>query len=296
MNVPLANVNSLRETIVVEIFKAIGLPAQDWRSRLLEPLVWTPAQRFAELGARFDQYVAQFGLRDAAHWALPHFVKGIHVNHAEQIPGEGPLIIASNHPGTFDSLAITASIPRPDLKIIASALPFIRGLPATANHLIYTTLNPHERMTVIRSAIRHLAQGGALLIFPSGNIDPDPEIMPDEAEQALEGWSPSIEIMLRRVPQTRVVVTIIRGVLAPVCLRNPLTRLRKHLRDQQRIAEFIQVIQQMLHGQRYGLVPRITFGQPISLYELIQYSDKRNNLLQVILSNARHLLTTQGRG
>jgi len=294
MEVPYANVISLRETIVVEICKAIGLQGRDWRSRVLAPLVRAPAQRFAELGARFDQYVAQFGFRDAAHWALPHFVKGIQVNHAELIPAEGPLIIASNHPGTIDSLAITASVPRPDLKVIASGLPFIRGLPATANHLIYTTINPYERMTVIRSAIRHLAQGGSLLIFPSGNIDPDPEIMPDDAENALASWSPSIEIMLRRVPQTKMVVTIISGVLAPVCMRNPLTYLRKQLRDRQRIAEFIQVIQQMLHGQRYGLIPRITFGKPISLSELIQNGDKRNSLIESILNHARHLLATQG--
>ncbi len=41
----------------------------------------------------------------------------------------------------------------------------------------------------------------AVLIFPTGRIDPDPALSP-EAVHDLGKWSPSIEIILRHVPQT----------------------------------------------------------------------------------------------
>jgi hypothetical protein len=279
----------LQETILDEIFKALGMPPETWFSKLLEPLVWIPAHRFAELGAKFDEYVARTNFSEASRWVLPRFVQNIEVKEAENIPPEGPLLIAANHPGTYDVLAIAASLPRPDLKIIASARPFIVGLPSTARHLIYTTLNSHERMTVIRAAIRHLKENGALLIFPGGNIEPDPAILPG-AEESLASWSPSLEIMLRRVPQTRVLVAIVSGVLAPECLRSPLTRLHHQLRDRQRVAEFIQVIQQMLFGQKFELTPKIIFGKLFTTSDLIKEYGT-SGMIQAIIEKARGLLS-----
>jgi hypothetical protein len=282
-------IGKLRETILDEIFKALGMSPEYWLSRLLEPLVWMPAHRFAELGAKFDEYVANSNFCEAARWVLPRFVQNIEVKESENIPAEGPLLIAANHPGTYDVLAIAASLPRPDLKIIASARPFITGLPSTARHLIYTTLNSHERMTVIRAAIRHLKENGALLIFPGGNIEPDPAVLPG-AEESLASWSPSLEIMLRRVPQTKVLVAIVSGVLSPECLRSPLTRLHQQLRDRQRAAEFIQVIQQMLFGQKYELTPKITFGKLFTTSDLAKEYGA-SGMIQAVIDKARGLLT-----
>lgn len=279
-----ANVESLRRFITSEIFKALGLSAE-WVQRLFAPLFRPPTQRFAQLAVAFDERVAQVGFCEAARWVLPHFARAVVTHGSEHIPIEGPLLIASNHPGVCDSLAIAAQVPRRDLKIVATSVPFIRGLPATASSLIYCAQrDAHERMAVVRAAIRHLREGGALLIFPSGRIDPDPAVLPGAA-QRLEIWSPSLEVMLRCAPQTQVLVTIVSGVLASEWLRSPITRLRKELGDRQRIAEFFQVMQQMLFPHDLLVDPAISFAQPMTSEEL-----GGGDVLSNIIEQARALL------
>ena len=288
MELHLASIERLRKTLIDEIDIAFGLKPGDWRSRLLEPLFWLPAQRFAELGARFDAAVSGSGLQDAVRWVLPRFVQNLEVQYSSPIPESGPLLVASNHPGTYDSLAIVANLPRPDVKIVASNIPFIRYLPSISPHMIFTTQDPHERMSVIRSTIRHLMDGGAVLIFPSGYIDPDPAVLPG-ATEALKRWSRSLEIILKRVPQTSVLLTIVSGMLAPQCIHNPLVRLKKRLREQLKLAEFIQVIQQMVLNRQFSLTPRVTFGDPIATQDLLSQDDSPD-LITKIISSAQQLL------
>lgn len=285
---PSANVESLRRFITHEIFKALGVSA-GWAQRLFGPLFRPPTQRFAQLAAAFDERVAQYGFCEAARWVLPRFARAVVAHGSEHIPTEGPLLIASNHPGTCDSLAIAAQVPRRDLKIVATSVPFIRGLPATASHLIYCAQQDvHERMAVVRAAIRHLREGGALLIFPSGRIDPDPALLPGAA-QRLDSWSPSLEVMLRCAPQTQVLVTIVSGVLASEWLRSPITRLRKELGDRQRIAEFFQVMQQMLFPRDPLVDPAISFSPPVTGAEL-----GGGDVTRRIVERARALLEAHG--
>ena len=100
------------------------------------------------------------------------FVDQTKVIGAETLPKEGPLLIASNHPGAYDSLVISSQIPRDDLKIISSDIPFVKKLPETSKHMIFSTHDPHDRMSAARKAIRHLKDGGALLIFARATMDP----------------------------------------------------------------------------------------------------------------------------
>ncbi len=284
-----AQVKELTRTITDEIFNALGMSPRNWLRKVLGPIFWLPARRFSELGASFDEYVARSGFREAARWVLPRFVEKLEVRGAERLPEQGPLLVASNHPGTYDSIAIAASLPRNDLKIVAGGIPFIRGLPATSGHMLYATHDTHERMLVIRNAIRHLQDGGCVLIFPTGSIDPDPAFLPG-AQQALANWSASIEVFLRRVPQTNVVVTIVSGVLESRFFRHPLTRLRQELRDRQRIAEILQIIQQMVLGYKFPLLPRVSFAEPLIPAEL-RGDNTLSGLLPMIVSKAQQLLS-----
>jgi hypothetical protein len=196
-------------------------------------------------------------------------------------------VIASNHPGTVDSVAITSGVPRPDLKVIASAVPFLRGLPHVGRYLIFTPPHdPHARMHVMRESIRHLRHGGALLVFGRGRIDPDPSFMPN-ADRLLEMWSRSLEIFLDRVPQARVLVTVVSGVLHPRFMRHPLTWLRRGREDRQRLAMMAQVIQQML-GRPLDVHPRVTFGELVSE----ETAGGRSNILPAIRQSAQRLLAS----
>ncbi len=282
------NEHELNQKLLEEVFKALGWgPGHPLRVPLT-PLFSAASRRFAEIAARFDREVAEHGFREAARRLLPHFVREVTVRGAERIPAEGPLLVVSNHPGTVDGLAIAAHLPRPDLKIVVSGVPFIRRLRATANHLIYSSLDTYERMKVVLSTIRHLKDGGAVLLFPSGGLDPDPAAMPGALEE-LETWSPSLEVILRRVPSTRVLIAFVSGVLHPTWARSPVTRLRRGRRNQQRVAEFFQIIQQMLFPGRLLVSPSVCFARPL------QFAPSRETpVLPALIAAAREHFLSSG--
>jgi hypothetical protein len=285
-----ANVRELTRYITQEIWRALGLDPQAGLRHLLRPLVWAPTHRFSDLAARFDQLVADAGFHEAARWVLPKFITRLEVEGEERVPRQGPLLVTSNHPGGADSIALAASLPRQDLKIVVSAMPFIRGLPNSASHFIYTTLDVHERMRVVRESIRHLRQGGSLLIFPRGQVEPDPAHLPGALE-AVSQWSPSVGLIVKSVPETQVVPAIVSGVLAPSSLRNPLTRIRSNARDQQMLAEILQIIQQMLLPRRIAVAARVRFGLPFHAGTGRALSPRA--LSDEIIESARQLLRDQ---
>jgi 1-acyl-sn-glycerol-3-phosphate acyltransferase len=283
-----AHVPVLRDTITDEIFIALGYPSDGWQRKLLWPLFWPPAHQFAKLAASVDHNTENYGVVEAARRLLARFTRSTEIIGAENIPREGPLLIASNHPGAYDSVAIIASLPREDLRVIVSGVPFLRSLPTLKRHLIYSAYDAYGRMAALRALIRHMKDGGVSLIFPSGVVDPDPAVLPG-AHQALGAWSSSLELILRRVPEIKILVSIVSGVLAPACLRNPITRLPKEKWRQQKLAEFFQVMQQLFFPHSFGLTPRISFGEPLSITELPTKGDAPA-FLDGIIEQARQLL------
>ncbi len=288
MTEPSALVPTLRSQITDEIFAAFNFPVNGWQRKVLWPLFWLPAHLFASLAAGMDDNMEKIGLPGVASQLLPRFVKDIQICGAEHIPQEGPLLIASNHPGAYDSVAILSSLPRNDLKIVVSDVPFLRSLPTIGQHMIYTIAGVHGRMTAVRAMVRQFQEGGAVLIFPSGLVDPDPAFL-SGASRKLGIWSPSLELVMRKVPEVKILVTIVSGVLSPACFRNPLTHLPKLEWQQQKLAEFIQVMQQLVFSRNFGLIPKISFAPPFTAEELLDRFDS-TDLLQAIISQARQLL------
>ncbi|MFN2183752.1 MAG: 1-acyl-sn-glycerol-3-phosphate acyltransferase [Anaerolineae bacterium] len=262
-------VGELREAISEEILVAAGVPRTGLLQALLRPLFWFPAHRAATVAAEFDRRVALNGLPEAMGWLLSMWVDDTRAYGLEHVPKSGPLVIASNHPGSYDLLAIGSCLGRDDLKIAASDVPILRHLRATAPHLIYTYLgdDSSKRITAARESIRHLRTGGSLLVFAAGEVEPDPALLPGAAE-SLQKWSSSPAWLLRQVPDAVLVVTIASHVLAPSSLRSPLTRLRKERKRKQFLAETTQIGQQVLFGRRFGLVPEVRFGRPLTAADL----------------------------
>ena len=278
--------NELKDHLLHEIFKAIGLEFSLSITKVLQPMFEPAAGRFAELAVKFDRDVRTYGFNEASRRWLPLFTGHIRVTGTNWVPLQGPLLILSNHPGTYDSLIIASSLPRSDLKIIASGVPFLRDLASTADYLIFSSPNPSERVKVVREAIRHLQRGGMVLIFPSGGIDPDPEVMP-QALDALETWSPSLEVLLRRVPSTRILVTMVSGVLHAGWIHHPIIHLRRGRRNQQRVAEFFQVMQQTLFPNSLSISPLVSFAEPI-----LMPSDTNLQSLAAIIASAKEHFKT----
>ncbi|MCZ8357599.1 MAG: GNAT family N-acetyltransferase [Microcystis sp. LE19-388.1G] len=91
-----------------------------------------------------------------------------------KIPEKGPLVIASNHPyGGIEGVVLASSLERlrPDIKVLANKgliiFPELRDYFILTNPLVE---NDPINAKSIRDCLKHLSQGGALLIFPAGRV------------------------------------------------------------------------------------------------------------------------------
>lgn len=95
-----------------------------------------------------------------------------------RIPSAGPLIIAANHPhGAVDGLALAAMLrrARPDVRLLANHL--LARIPELRDSCFF--VDPFEGSSAaarsqagLRAAHLWLRRGGALVVFPSGEVSP----------------------------------------------------------------------------------------------------------------------------
>ena len=100
------------------------------------PLATLPARRFARMVRQFDQTVGKDGLIAGGQFILDRFTGQVTVTGAEGVPSTGPTIIASNHPGMTDAMAVWTAVARNDLLIIAAERDLLDHLPNMRQHLI----------------------------------------------------------------------------------------------------------------------------------------------------------------
>lgn len=256
------------EFVLSILLKAFRLAPGGLASRGLGALVRQPILRFTRLFGEIEQAASRYGLATAARHGLQQFAQLVKVTGNEHIPAKGPLLIVSNHVGAFDILVILSQILRNDLKVIASDVALLRSFPILAQYLIFTNFEAGSGMQAARKALRHLKDGGALLLFASAGIDPDPALYPQQARQELHNWKPSLDLFLRQVPEAQVIVTMVSGIVAPRWAEYPLTRIGKRPIDKRRIAEILQIMEQILFPGRLLMQPSIRYHTPMTRDEL----------------------------
>jgi len=276
-------IETLTDTLLDEIVNAAGLRKTLAARRTFGLLFRRAADRLSVIGLAADRMIRTDGFPAACRWMMSHWVGNVTTRGAENIPPEGPLLVVSNHVGAYDILVAPSQVNRPDLKIISSDIKYLKNLPHACEHLIFLTDEPHDRMAATRAGIRQLKEGGSLLLFGSGRIDPDPALSA-EAEKHLENWSPSIDLFLRMAPQAKVVLSIASGFLTSRWMNHPLTRLRRVDWEKRRIAEFGQVLQQLFFPGTIYVSPSVSFAPPITAEELGE------NPRQKLIEQARRLL------
>ncbi|MCX6034175.1 MAG: hypothetical protein NTV38_04245, partial [Chloroflexi bacterium] len=187
-------IQSLSDTLINEIINAVGLPKTAGMRRVFTLLFHKAAGRLAGIGVTFDRLIDRDGFPSACTWALTNWCRNITARGSESLPQTGPLLVISNHAGAYDSVVIAARLGRNDLKFIGSDVAFLKHLPSTSEHFLFVSEDDaYNRMAAARSGIRHLQGGGALLLFGTGLIDPDPAVYPG-AEKEIENWSSSIDL------------------------------------------------------------------------------------------------------
>jgi len=279
---------TLQRLLLNEVHGMMGLREHRALQALVNRILRVPIRRLADLLSDTNRDISEQGFAAAMTTLLTYFVRQVYVRGAELIPSTGPLLVVSNHPAAYDMPILASIMGRDDLKIITSEIPAAHWLPGIESHFIMIGRNAHDRMAAVRLSVRHLRDGGALLIFPRGNVDPDPAVSPG-ASEALELWSPSLDLFLRQAPETRLEVSIVSGVLSPKAFHNPLTYIRRQPYERQKVAEILQVAYQMLFPSRLLLEPQASFGRPLTVAELRLGCDEPA-LLPAIIGNARQVL------
>ena len=104
-------------------------------------------------------------------------------------------------------------------------------------------------------------------MFARGTIDPDPAFMPG-SEEELTRWTSSLGLFLRNVPQTKITIALISGVLSPKYFKDPSTVFRKERVDKQRLSEFFQIMYQLMAPGKLMLSPNLSFAPTLTLDEL----------------------------
>lgn len=105
---------------------------------------------------------------------LEYFEFGYTLNpfERERIPKEGPAIIVSNHPiGSLDGLALLQLVSqvRGDVKVVANELLYALK-PLRPLLLPVDNMNGNTRRENIQNIESHVRSGGALIIFPAGEV------------------------------------------------------------------------------------------------------------------------------
>ena len=260
-------VETLTRINLTDMLDNFGLGRLRLGRGVLEHLCRAPARVLAEQAIRFDRCVGEAGLQAAARQWLSAHVNRLEVVGAHHIPVSGGVILAANHPGLTDTLAVLSTVPRADLRLVSADRPFVRALENIAQRTFFVSDRPGERLAVIRQVTRYLQQGGAVLICPAGRIEPDPAVMPGAVE-SLQTWSESLDLFVRLAPQSVIAPTVVSGVVYGPALHHPLTRLCRSERDRERIAATLQAWWQSTGRITRHINVQIEFGKPLSALEL----------------------------
>lgn len=137
--------------------------------------VATLAERLTGLHALAEVYErrpADAAPRDFIRYALDALALTYTVHGAVDIPATGPLLIAANHPhGAADGLLLADLLlrHRPDVRLMANRL--LRRIPELAPIIVpVDVFRTGTSLRGLREALRHVASGGALIVFPAGEV------------------------------------------------------------------------------------------------------------------------------
>lgn len=249
------------------------------------------AQRFACEMLEFDANTGEHGLVEAARRTERLHVRDVRVFGADRLPS-GRFLALSNHPGMTDTLALFAALNRPDLHVIALDRPFLLSLSNISEHLFYLSDQPGNRVLVVRQVARYLGNGGALLSFPAGHNEPDPDVYAG-AVDSLKTWIDSAGVFVRLVPNTPVIPVCVRSVTWPRTAHHPLARLRRRRDDQQLLGSALQLLAHLTLRARPVSV-RVQIGNPIVVGDRKVFDSAA--LHEAVLAEMKQLIETPMQG
>jgi hypothetical protein len=87
-----ADINALRDSLIDEIIRALGLTKNARLHRIFATVFHRPIEQFSSDFVTFDQMVENESFGKAAAWLLTRFCSGITAYGTEYIPPKGPVL------------------------------------------------------------------------------------------------------------------------------------------------------------------------------------------------------------
>jgi len=254
----------LTRTCMTMFAEAFKLPhGQDILERLLRPKARSAARYILE----FESLAGLHGnLQAPSRYLVDLMSDGLTVRGVEHIPPCGPVLITCNHPGVFDAMAIFASLLRTDVKVVARPRTLLDVLANVRRHIIFVPDDPVGGTATLREALRHLADGGLLVTFPRGRIEPDPLLHPQAAIESVAEWSSSVNLLAKHTPGLTVIPAAVGGVVSTRARASWLARCYRGEADRDWMAATLQF---MLSTYR-DVKPIAVYGAPICEGNVLQ--------------------------
>jgi putative hemolysin len=197
----------------------------------------------------------------------------------ERIPIRGPLVAVANHPfGVLDgaALAVLLSRVRPDVKILTNAL--LQGIPELREQCIFvdpfhTPSSADKNVKPLKQAMGWLRQGGALAVFPAGEVS---QWNVREAQVTDPAWNTVAARLVRKTGATALPVYF--------CGRNSVTSqllglINPRLRTLFLLQEFLQQRDKKVQVRIGGAIPSEFIANLDSDEEATEYLRLRTYLL-----------------
>ncbi len=251
---------AIRDMVFEEIRNVLHLRANSLWNQILQWSFWKQAARFGHIFSTLDRAIGEYGLQEGTRRGLEGFFPAITTHVQQELPSEGPLLIVSNHPGAADILALAAALPRKDIKFVAQDRPMFRAANHVSEHVIYLNSPDQVRANSILEMIEYLKNGGALLLFPRGNWEPDPAVMAG-ARGYLSHWSGSIGHFLSRVPEIRLAPVFVSGVISRQAARSAILKLTNNWRQRMQMMSILSLIGQLSAIRSWLVSPEVHVGR-----------------------------------
>ena len=197
----------------------------------------------------------------------------------DRIPVKGPLVAVANHPfGVLDgvALAVLLSRARPDVKILTNAL--LQGIPELHEHCIFvdpfhTPSSADKNVKPLKQAMEWLRQGGALAVFPAGEVS---QWNIRQAQVTDPAWNTVAARLVRNTGASALPVYF--------CGRNSVTfqllgLINPRLRTLFLLQEFLQQREKDLQVRIGGAIPSESIANLDSDEEATKYLRLRTYLL-----------------
>jgi hypothetical protein len=138
----------------------------------------------------------------------------------------------------------------------------------------------------VRQVSGHLKKGGAILTFPAGHIEPDPDVYPG-AVDSLRDWTDSVGVFIRMAPDAAILPVLVRNVVAKKYAYHWLLKVKKTKEEREKLATALQLLGMVIFNEK-PVTATVQIGNPIYAKDL--GSTATNVIHQAVLDEMKRLI------